>query len=80
MRELSTIGRLSLPPGQGNVMFPVNSVFRLALLVLRRSGLVVPHPGPPGVARRKCRRNTDAWDFDGAVPTGTLPVYRDSGL
>ena len=27
-------------------MFPVNSVFRLALLGLRRSGLIVPHPGP----------------------------------
>ena len=26
-------------------MFPVNSVFRLALLGLRRSGLIVPHPG-----------------------------------
>jgi len=31
---------------QDNVMFPVNSVFRLALLGLRRSGLIVPHPGP----------------------------------
>jgi hypothetical protein len=46
LRELSTIGRLSLPPGQGNVMFPVNSLFRLALIGLRRSGLAVPHPGP----------------------------------
>jgi len=26
-------------------MFPVNSVFRPALLGLRRSGLFVPHPG-----------------------------------
>jgi len=31
---------------QNDVMFPVNSVFRLALLGLRRSGLIVPHPGP----------------------------------
>ena len=31
---------------QAKAMFPVNSVFRLALLGLRRSGLVVPHPGP----------------------------------
>ena len=27
-------------------MSPVNSVSRLALLGLRRSGLIVPHPGP----------------------------------
>jgi len=27
-------------------MFPVNSVFRLTLLGLRRFGLIVPHPGP----------------------------------
>ena len=48
-------------------MFPVNSVFRLALPGLRRSDLSGVLDGPSRVARRKCRRDTDVGDFDAGM-------------